>query len=224
MTLHDVQGMSHEEIAKIMDCNIGTVRSRLVLRAAAVAGVSFRLFKPAMNPNSENFDQLRRLLALKRHEAPPPGYFNSFSSQVISRIKRGEHGQPDSLMERLFGEGSWLHHLWGALEARPAIAGVFGVVVCAILISGVVYSEDTAPSPNGIGLVARETAVPATADDSSPVMPVVALNQAIDRSQVAPGSNSVTPSLNAIFDQAQMQYGLQPATRVKWAVPASLGN
>jgi RNA polymerase sigma factor (sigma-70 family) len=29
VTLHDVQGLSHEEIAKIMGCNIGTVRSRL---------------------------------------------------------------------------------------------------------------------------------------------------------------------------------------------------
>jgi len=29
VTLHDVQGMSHEEISKIMDCNTGTVRSRL---------------------------------------------------------------------------------------------------------------------------------------------------------------------------------------------------
>ncbi len=29
VTLHDVQGLSHEEIADIMDCNIGTVRSRL---------------------------------------------------------------------------------------------------------------------------------------------------------------------------------------------------
>jgi RNA polymerase sigma factor (sigma-70 family) len=29
VTLHDVQGLSHEEIAKIMNCNIGTVRSRL---------------------------------------------------------------------------------------------------------------------------------------------------------------------------------------------------
>ncbi len=29
VTLHDVQGMSHEDIAKIMDCNVGTVRSRL---------------------------------------------------------------------------------------------------------------------------------------------------------------------------------------------------
>lgn len=29
VTLHDVQGLSHEEISKIMDCNVGTVRSRL---------------------------------------------------------------------------------------------------------------------------------------------------------------------------------------------------
>jgi RNA polymerase sigma-70 factor (ECF subfamily) len=29
VTLHDVQGLPHEEIAKIMDCNVGTVRSRL---------------------------------------------------------------------------------------------------------------------------------------------------------------------------------------------------
>ena len=29
VVLHDVQGVSHDEIAEIMDCNIGTVRSRL---------------------------------------------------------------------------------------------------------------------------------------------------------------------------------------------------
>jgi RNA polymerase sigma-70 factor (ECF subfamily) len=29
ITLHDIQGLSHEEIGEIMDCNIGTVRSRL---------------------------------------------------------------------------------------------------------------------------------------------------------------------------------------------------
>ncbi len=29
VTLHDVQGLSHEEIAAIMECNVGTVRSRL---------------------------------------------------------------------------------------------------------------------------------------------------------------------------------------------------
>lgn len=29
VTLHDIQGLPHEEIAGIMDCNVGTVRSRL---------------------------------------------------------------------------------------------------------------------------------------------------------------------------------------------------
>jgi RNA polymerase sigma-70 factor (ECF subfamily) len=29
VVLHDVQGLSHEEIAKVMHCNVGTVRSRL---------------------------------------------------------------------------------------------------------------------------------------------------------------------------------------------------
>jgi RNA polymerase sigma-70 factor (ECF subfamily) len=29
VTLHDVQGLAHEEIADVMECNVGTVRSRL---------------------------------------------------------------------------------------------------------------------------------------------------------------------------------------------------
>ncbi len=29
IVLHDIQGLPHEEISKIMDCNVGTVRSRL---------------------------------------------------------------------------------------------------------------------------------------------------------------------------------------------------
>jgi RNA polymerase sigma-70 factor (ECF subfamily) len=29
VTLHDIQGLSHDEIGKIMNCNVGTVRSRL---------------------------------------------------------------------------------------------------------------------------------------------------------------------------------------------------
>jgi RNA polymerase sigma-70 factor (ECF subfamily) len=29
VTLHDIQGLPHEEISRMMDCNVGTVRSRL---------------------------------------------------------------------------------------------------------------------------------------------------------------------------------------------------
>ena len=38
VTLHDIQGLSHEEIAKIMDCNIGTVRSRLFYARQQIQG------------------------------------------------------------------------------------------------------------------------------------------------------------------------------------------
>jgi hypothetical protein len=96
-----------------------------------------------MNQDTENFDQLRRLLALKRHEQPPPGYFNGFSRQVIVRIKAGERGEGSSVLERLLWEAPWLQRIWGAFEAKPILAGVFGVAVCGLLITGVIYSDKT---------------------------------------------------------------------------------
>jgi RNA polymerase sigma-70 factor (ECF subfamily) len=39
VTLHDIQGMSHEEISGIMDCNVGTVRSRLFYARRQLQGL-----------------------------------------------------------------------------------------------------------------------------------------------------------------------------------------
>ncbi|MCF7668987.1 MAG: sigma-70 family RNA polymerase sigma factor [Verrucomicrobia bacterium] len=39
VTMHDVQGMSHEEISKIMKCNVGTVRSRLYYARQQLQGL-----------------------------------------------------------------------------------------------------------------------------------------------------------------------------------------
>jgi hypothetical protein len=94
-----------------------------------------------MSAESENFRELRRLLAVKRYEQPPPGYFNGFNRQVIARIEAGERGGGDSLLEVLFGQGSWLLRLWSSFGTKPILAGAFGITVCSVLIAGVAYSD-----------------------------------------------------------------------------------
>src|SRR5450755_1769674 len=47
VVLHDVQGQSHEEIAKVMECNIGTVRSRLFYARQQLQGYLSEYAKPA---------------------------------------------------------------------------------------------------------------------------------------------------------------------------------
>jgi hypothetical protein len=95
-----------------------------------------------MNQDTENFEKLRRLLKLKRYEQPPPGYFNDFSRQVIARIQLGERGEDSAVIGRLLWEAPWLQRIWAAFEAKPVLAGAFGLAMCAFLISGVIYSEN----------------------------------------------------------------------------------
>ena len=47
VVLHDVQGVSHEEIAEMMDCNIGTVRSRLFYARQQLQGFLAEYINPA---------------------------------------------------------------------------------------------------------------------------------------------------------------------------------
>jgi hypothetical protein len=110
-----------------------------------------------MNPEQENIQGLRRLLALKRHEQPPPGYFERFSGRVITRIQAGERA-PDSFWERFSFEANWLQQVWAAFETKPLLAGAFGATICALFTAGFVFSDrpsklQAAPltvlSPNG---------------------------------------------------------------------------
>jgi len=93
-----------------------------------------------MYPDSENFDQLRRLLVLKRHEQPPPGYFHHFSVHVMARIEAGDRAEDSSSLERFLWEAPWLQRFWTALEAKPVFAGALGIAICAMLLAGVIYS------------------------------------------------------------------------------------
>src|SRR5271169_3101926 len=104
----------------------------LVLRATAVAIVVNRLFKINMSENENNFDALRRLLELKRHETPPPGYFNRFSGQVIARIRAGEARKSPS-------ETSWFVKFLQVFEFKPAFAGAFASALILMLVFGIAF-------------------------------------------------------------------------------------
>ena len=85
----------------------------------------------------ENFDQLRRLLALKRYEAPPPGYFHSFSARVMARIEATEAALAPA----------WWQKLGLDFNFKPALVCGLGVVVCGLLSVGVLTSVVTADKP-----------------------------------------------------------------------------
>ena len=110
----------------------------------------------SMMQDSENLEQLRRLLALKRHEQPPPGYFHSFSREVIVRIKAGELGEAGTKWWAF--DGSWLQWLWTVCERRPVLAGGVGVAFCGFFFATALVSG-TADVPN-IGLAATRDMVP----------------------------------------------------------------
>jgi hypothetical protein len=160
-----------------------------------------------MNPDPADFDALRRLLALKRHEQPPPGYFNRFSSQVIARIKAGERGEPASVLERLFGKANWWQRLWAGLESKPGFAGAFGAAVCALVISGIVYSEN-GPAPVAQSLMPAEPGVLyATAA-------ATAANGPLGQPEFNyGGTNPVVPIADSLFGQFD-SFQTQPANLV----------
>jgi len=94
-----------------------------------------------MNENQPNFESLCRLLALKRHEVPPPGYFNNFSRQVIARIRAEEAEAGVSWSERLFTRAPWFLKWLQGLESKPVFAGGFAAALCALLLFGAVIAQ-----------------------------------------------------------------------------------
>jgi hypothetical protein len=94
-----------------------------------------------MNERDANFEPLCRLLALKKFEVPPPGYFNNFSDQVITQIRLGESVKDSSWLTRLFVEAPWLLKFFRMFEAKPAYAGTFASVLFLFLVAGIVYSD-----------------------------------------------------------------------------------
>jgi hypothetical protein len=119
---------------------------------------------------TEQFDRLLQLLAVKRDEQPPPGFFDRFPREVRRQIMAQDNPHA-SWLSQLKHESNWLRLALAMMEGRPALAGVFGVLACGLLIAGILYASDPRlPSTS----LARDdglapSAMPALiADDSLP--------------------------------------------------------
>lgn len=100
-----------------------------------------------MNETKPDFSELKRLLKLKRHEVPPPGFFNHFSEEVVARIRAGEARGQNSLADRLQDSAPWLVNFLRVFEARPGLIGGFAASLCLLLVLGVVLAEHSDNSP-----------------------------------------------------------------------------
>ena len=156
-------------------------------------------------PESEEFEALRRLLKLKRYERPPRGYFEEFPRQVRLQINAGRLAEPENFWERVTWEVPWLPRLLESIYTRPALAMGFGGVVCAMLIAGLIYSENTQynpPKPVTFVPVA-ETPVEAATPAASPI-PSFGIAHPSDLALLASGTNgSLNPPLpmgGSLFD------------------------
>ena len=116
-----------------------------------------------MNESENNFESLRRLLALKRHEIPPPGYFNGFSGQVMSRIRAGETAE-----SRDIAGSSWLLNFLQIFETKPAFVGAFACSLCLLLLLGIVDAERPDATLKTSFLAAVTPSAGSLADATSP--------------------------------------------------------
>jgi len=157
-----------------------------------------------MQPKEENFDALRRALKLKRHEQPPPRYFNEFSACVIRRICENDVQDRATKMDEAAWEAPWVIRLLERFQARPIYAGILGATVCALMISGIIYSErPVAPGMTENNLIA----------DPQNSARVGLVNGAVDNSLLGSSASPIgaLPPGTTLFDKVRpLQSGTMP--------------
>ena len=151
-----------------------------------------------MNSSPEEFDRLKKLLVLKRHEPPPPGYFNQFSDTIIARI------EAEGLRDRV----SWWQRLFPNLEAKPVLACAYGLVITGLLAVGVGVSqslenEETSAQNLGPPWFAQAPASDAVLPVSVSVAQTSLTGQTNHASSVNPVISSGAPSF--LFDVTRLK-------------------
>lgn len=143
-----------------------------------------------MSNAPEEFDKLQKMLRLKRYEQPPPGYFNSFSTNVVNRLERAARQEHTAY--------AWFQRLIGLLESNPVAAGLFGMSVCGLLITGITYSESRPAS----GYSGNSNLMLDVADASgTPVQSPAMLRAAASVDSLAPSTSALfTTNAASLFD------------------------
>lgn len=168
-----------------------------------------------MNEKDHNFQDLKRLLKLKRHEVPPPAYFNNFSANVVSGIRAAETAQNQSLFENLKDRVPWLFNILHAFEGRPGLIGGAATSLCLLLVFGLVLSDQTDSTPGNM-MSANAQPSPFLAS-STPSAPTASLTDPLSSSGITLSTNPVTSlqPVATLFGQPSTSLfqtaGFQPA-------------
>jgi hypothetical protein len=117
-----------------------------------------------MNSDSNDFEALRKLMALKRYEQPPPGYFNRLPDRITARLERGE------------GRLGFWQRFAGQFVFRPAFVYGFSLAALGALAVSVINSvrvqpDETAQTPpdNGWRSGGPEETLATRSDPSQPL-------------------------------------------------------
>ncbi len=79
----------------------------------------------------DDFEELRKLLTIKRHEVPPPGYFESLPRKVMTRVEMTELGI----------YSTWWEWIVARFDAKPVLACAYGFAVSGLLLLGFRLSQ-----------------------------------------------------------------------------------
>ncbi len=133
-----------------------------------------------MDAEQQNFDELKRLLALKRHEQPTPNFFNHLSDDIRDRLK---HPLPEEQL-------TWWQRLRADFDLKAC--GV-GVLVCGSMLCAMLAAMRWPPPP--VPLEDKLT-------NSLPPQPILSPTQIPDSTQpiIAPGHTNV-PTLPGGYGQ-----------------------
>jgi AcrR family transcriptional regulator len=94
----------------------------------------------------QRITRLQQLLALKRHEQPPPGYFEGFLSEFHSRLM-ADTRQPQTFWQPLRIAATALLHAPTARRCSYAVAGSVAAAVVAALVWMAAQPAQPPPAP-----------------------------------------------------------------------------